>query len=171
MVNSCRLNHPILRTWSAKYFLPLPLMTFRYRSNILLASVTLSLMLYLAYRCNCSDSWPHRRNQSQQSFQETYGRTCKNHKSLPEGLFGKNFTPYIQSWPTPLQKSANASGIPSFHSPNLLFVTQLVSTVSSKSIKLYLSAVKFKAVELGFKDQFNKMSHSFTFYVEESSVS
>ena len=95
---------PQLRTWSAKYFLPLPLMTFRYRSNILLASVTLSLMLYLAYRCNCSDSWPHRRNQSQQSFQETYGRTCKNHKSLPEGLFGKNFTLYIQSWPKPLQK-------------------------------------------------------------------
>ena len=39
-----------------------------------------------------------------------------------------------------------------------LFVTHLANTVSFKSIKLYLSAVKFKAVELGFRDNFHKMS-------------
>ena len=39
-----------------------------------------------------------------------------------------------------------------------LFVTHLANTVSFKSIKLYLSVVKFKAVELGFRNNFHKMS-------------
>ena len=51
-----------------------------------------------------------------------------------------------------------------------LFVTHLANTVSFKSIKLYLSAVKFKAVELGFRNNFQKMSQ-FHLYFEESSVS
>ena len=39
-----------------------------------------------------------------------------------------------------------------------LFVTCIANTVSFKSIKLYLSAVKFKAAELGFRNNFHKMS-------------
>ena len=39
-----------------------------------------------------------------------------------------------------------------------LFVTHLTNTMSFKSIKLYLAAVKFKAVELGFGNNFHKMS-------------
>ena len=52
-----------------------------------------------------------------------------------------------------------------------LFITYLANTVSFKSIKLYLSAVKFKAVELGSRHNFHKIVTTSPFTFEESSQS
>ena len=90
-------------------------------------------MLYLACRCNCSNSWPHRQTQTRQSFQQTYGRTCKNHESLPEGSLAKSSRRTYRVGLRHYRKFCKSFRYTQFPPTQLtlrLFVTHLANTMS-----------------------------------------